>query len=318
LAAPPRAGALRGRDRALDGAKTAYASQLLDGIATDVRLEIDGGGEALVTYRAAGKLRHVLVWGAINARPPSRSLPQVRFQVDYTGGWREYRKASYWKHFVDVCQPYDGPALAYLVAARRAPDGSYWPLQAWHEPWPDLGFVPWTSALASTWLEISHWSGPVAHLTVAADWVYREHFHRLFGKVTYGGNPIYGYSSSQQGAPLDGFGRLVYIDTYDAPVYGRGWRRENSFLTHAPSGTWCYGFYPRDPFEGGYSAPPGYDGGVREPGIGSFYRVSVIGPGVTPDVSVTIRDPGSYRPSEERLMGSALLALGPDAACDRH
>lgn len=300
------------------GAAAAHASQLLDRNARNVTLAVDAKGEALVTYTTGETVKHVLVWGAINARAPTESVPQVRFQVDYTGGWGKYHDASYWKHVVDVCQPYDGPALAYLVAACRAPDGSYWALQSWHVPWPDLGFVPWTAPLASTWLEISHWSGPVAKLTVYAGWVYREHYHRLFGKVTYAGKPVFGYSSSRYGVPLDGYGRLVYVDTLDAGAYGAGWHRENSFLTHAPSGIWCYGFYPRDPLKGGYSAPSGYDGGLRGPGIGSLYRVSVIGPGVTPDVSVTIKDPGSYEPSLQRLMRSRLLALGSDPSCDQH
>lgn len=306
------------------GAATARASQLLARDATHVTLEVDAKGEALVTYTAGATVRHVLVWGAINALPPSPSTPQVKFRVDYSGGWGAYRDASYWKQFADECRPYTGPRLPYLVAACTAPDGSYWALQSWHVPRPDLGFVPWSASLASTWLEISHWSGPVAQLSVFSDWVYREHYHRLFGKVTYDGVPVFGYASTRGGAPLDGYGRLVYIDTLDAPAYGSGWRRENSFLTHAPTGTWCYGFYPHDPLKGGYSAPPGYDGGLRGPGVGTRYRVSVIGPGVTPDVSVTIADPGSFDAADpatvahQRSMRAELLSLGADAACDAH
>ena len=46
------------------------------------------------------------------------------------------------------------------------------------------------------------------------------------------------------GHPLDAFGRNIFVDTLDS-AYGPGWKRENSFLTHKPTGAFCYGFYPR-------------------------------------------------------------------------
>jgi len=343
-------------------APQASASQLVGRDASDVSLAVNRNGEALVTYTADGRLRHVLAWGAINARMPSQAEPQVRFRVDYSGGYkkyfednplaqelaRAYRKIrntpgylanpivarlqklqhfadDYWKTGFDGgCGTYNGPRLAYEVAACRAPDGSYWALQAWHVAWPDLGFLPWTSSLSQTWLELSHWRGPLAHIHVWSDWVYPEHYHRLFGQVTYRGRAVYGYKATRKGVPLDAYGRLVYIDTYDAPRYGPGWRRENSFLTHAPSGTWCYGLYPHDPLQGGYRAPPGYHGGLRGPGVGARYRISVIGPGVTPDISAEIADPGNFDPHNllqilrQLTMKALLPALGRDAACDAH
>ncbi len=303
---------------AIGAATPARASQLIDRGATDVSLKVNAKGEALVTYRAAGTLHHVLVWGAVNALSPNYAAAQVKFKLDYAGGWGKYRNGSYWKSFPNKCSPYTGPTLAYEVAACTAPDGSYWALQAWHVALPDLGFTPWTAALAQSWLEVSHWTGPIAKLQVFADWVYNEHYHRLFGQLTYDNKPVFGFSSTRYGAPTDGYGRLVYVDALDAPAYGAGWHRENSFLTHSPSGIWCYGFYPKNPLKGGYVAPPGYDGGIRGPGIGTMYRVSVIGPGVTPDVSVTVQDPGQFNPSVKQEMRTQLLELGPDSACDRH
>ena len=53
-------------------------------------LKVNARGEALVSYRTSGRvLRHVYVWGAINAIPPDPRKPQVRFRYDYTGGWRK-------------------------------------------------------------------------------------------------------------------------------------------------------------------------------------------------------------------------------------
>ena len=65
----------------------AGASQLIDRNASSVGLAVDAQGRALLTYRAQGKLRRVLAWGAIDALAPTRSRPQVAFKVGYSGGW---------------------------------------------------------------------------------------------------------------------------------------------------------------------------------------------------------------------------------------
>src|SRR2546423_13647159 len=74
----------------------ATGSQLIDRNASGVQLAVNRKGEAMITYRAAGKLRRVLVWGAINARFPSANTHQVRLKKDYAGGWGKYRR-PYWR-----------------------------------------------------------------------------------------------------------------------------------------------------------------------------------------------------------------------------
>ena len=260
----------------------ASASQLVDRDVYGIRLAVNGKGEVLVTYRTkGGALRHVLVWGAINARQPNRTLRQERFSLDYSGGWGKYRRL-YWQTFGDSCGAYDGPALPWLVAACKAPDGSYWALQKWQVQLPNLGFTPWTQGLRQWELHISHWNTSVAKLEVWTDWVYSGRFHHLFGRYTYMGQPVYGFGSTRYGAPRDGYGRLLYLDTHDS-AYGSGWRRENSFLPHKPTGVFCYGFFPHDSKSGGYDHPPGY-APVRPMGNGDMYRITAVGPGVTPDV----------------------------------
>jgi hypothetical protein len=86
------------------------------------------------------------------------------------------------------------------------------------------------------------------------------------------------------GSPLDTYGRNIYVDTLDS-LYGPGWRRENGFLTHRPNGRFCYGFYPH---------------GSRPPGRGTHYRATVIGPGVTPDVTWDSAAPGPFNAAIER------------------
>jgi hypothetical protein len=237
----------------------AGASQLIDRDATGVTLKVDAKGEALIAYRAHGKVRHVLAWGAVNALAPTRSRDQVAFRLDYAGGWGKYRK-DVSPSFKNVCTKYTGPSLAWLTTACTAPDGSHWAVQTWRRLLANYG-----GATAPAELYLSHWSGDLPVLTITTDWAYKKYDH-LFGTFTYGDTPVYGFASTRAGVPLDTFGRNLYVDTFDS-TYGEGWRRENSFLTHTGTGSFCYGFYPH----GGHPV-----------GNGAKYRATVIGPGVTP------------------------------------
>ena len=272
------------------------ASQLIDRNATDVHIGVDRKGEALLTYRVGGVLKHVLAWGAINALGPTADAKQVRFQLDYAGGWGKYH-SEYWKTFVDSCAPYSGPSLPYFVTGCTAPDGSFWAVQGFPQPLPDLGFTPWTTAQRGIWLELSHWSGALPKLEVWQGWIYNNRYDEIFGRLTYQGQPVFGFGTTQHGAPTDGFGRLIYLDTYDAPAYGPGWRRENSFVAHNPTGAFCYGFYPFNPTVGGYQYPPD-ETAIRGPGVGTRYRITAQGPGVTPDITWEGAALGNYTPGD--------------------
>ncbi len=312
----------------------AGASQLIDRNATDVELLVNAKGEALISYRAGGVEKHVLVWGAVNAIAPTPSGKQVAFQVDYTGGWGKYylsdpsvrelqakykqikltpgylssptvkelaAKSSfaknYWKDsFGGTCAPYDGPKLAWFVAACKAPDGSYWALQSWQRALPDYGVTP-TTAQAAWELRLSHWTGPLPVLTISTDWAWHQWDH-LYGTFTYEGKPVFGYKSTLAGEPLDTFGRNIYVDTLDS-VYGGGWRRENSFLTHTGSGAFCYSVNPH---------------GSHPSGKGTMYRATVEGPGVTPDVMWEGNAPGPYDAAADAIANQSIAALG-DSRC---
>jgi hypothetical protein len=269
---------------ALLSAGPAFGSQLIDRNGQHVRIRTDDQGRALVSYTEAGKRKNVLVWGALNALPPAKGTQQVKFHFDYSGNQIAGFKGS--------CGHYDGPDLPNLVAACTAADGSYWAVQEWPAALPDLGFTPWTEAQRALAMDVSHWSGPVATLVAYPDWVYSGTFHSLFGRYTYDGTPVYGFGTTRYGIPTDRFGRLVYLDTYGSG-YGDGWVRENSFVSHNPTGVFCYGFYSFDPTKGGYVHPPG-ETAMRGPGTGSKYRLLAMGPGVTPDVQTTVDDPGDF------------------------
>ena len=247
----------------------ASASEIIDRNATNVQLGVSGAGQAMVTYRVRGRTMHVKAWGAVDARQPSQSRSQMTFRKDYSG--------RSWTSFRNSCRPYTGPALAFMVAACAAPDGSYWALQSWRRTLPNFDGRP--SGTRGAWeLHLSHWSGPIAVLEGWTDWVYAGRFHHLFGRLTYAGKPVFGFSTTRVGSPLDGYGRNIYVDTFNSR-YGKGWRRENAFLAHKPTGVFCYGFYKFSP---------------RGPGTGAKYRLTAIGPGVTPDVSITLNGLHDY------------------------
>jgi hypothetical protein len=78
-------------------AGSAAASDRVGLNATHVALAVSADGKtAVVSYRSGHTVRHVLVWGAVDALPPSQTVPQVRFQLDFTGGWQTHRNAHWW------------------------------------------------------------------------------------------------------------------------------------------------------------------------------------------------------------------------------
>jgi len=307
----------------------ASASQLIDRNATGVTLQLNAQGEALLTYRAGGVLKHVLAWGAINAVPSTQTSRQVKLGLDYSGGYGKYFKqnaatqvlvrryqaikgttgylanpvvkqlheaqqaaALYWKTAFDGgCGPYDGPSLAWAIITCTAADGTNWAVQEWRRELPNYGVAP--TADQAVWeLRLAHWSGPLPVLTVHTDWAWHQWDH-LYGSLTYRGEPAFGFKSTSGGNPLDTFGRNVYIDTYGS-AYGSGWMRENSVLTHTHTGAFCYSVNPH---------------GDHPAGKGTTYRITVIGPGLTPDVMWQGPAPGRYDATADQLANAEIAHL---------
>jgi hypothetical protein len=285
-------------------AASANASQLIDRNTYNVHLRVNNAGIAMLTYKKHGtaKTFHVLARGAINARPPVRGTTQVKFKLDRAGGWGFFHKADYWKTFKNVCGPYKGPKLTWLVAACTMPDGSNWAVQSWKRMLSNYG-LPSTGTRNGWELRLSHWNTPdVPVLTINVDWSWHGRFDHLWGFYTYMNQPVFGFVWTHKGVPLDGFGRNVYVDTYNS-AYGPGWKRENSFLTHPTKGGFCYGFSPH-----------------RKSGItgkGQKYRATVEGPGVAPDAFWEGVAPGPYDEAlDATLNQEQVQELGNDPRCN--
>ena len=213
-----------------------------------------------------------------------------------------------WKNFTDQCRPYDGPPLSYLLTACKAPDGSYWALQSWQRNLPHRGWDPWTDAQKAWELRVSHWSGPIAQLELYADWAFHGDAHDIFGRMTYGGVPVHGFHTTANGEPTDAYGRSLYIDTFDS-AYGLGWQRETSIVFRKPSGAFCYSFWPTHDV-----SLPGKP--ARPAGNGTKYRISVVGPGVTPDATAEARDLGPYDPEVEKQQDAVFMkVIAGDSFC---
>jgi len=268
---------------ATSAATPAFASAVIGRNVARPSLTIDRRGRAHVSYYTGGRSVTLVASDAINARTPSRSVPQVKFQIRYGERGR------------GACLAYDGPPLAWLVKACTGPDGSYWALQYWQRLKPNYG------GNTGAWeLHLSHWRGPLAQLVVYQNWAYRRVRH-IFGRLTYDGQGVYGFNSTPRGDPRDGYGRNVYVDTFDS-AYGHGWHRANSFLTHHRGhtlGDFCFAFYP-------------LAGHPR--GNGTKYRATVEGPGVTPDVMWEADDIGHYNPTVQDRMRSLERSWG-DPKC---
>ncbi len=289
----------------------AFASVILGDRDVDrPTLKVNAGGVALVEYRTkAGLSRHVLLWGAVNALAnPTLGATQQTFKLDYSGGWKSRRNAGFWKTFKDRCSAYDGPALPFFVAGCKAADGSYWALQAWQRNLPMRGFDPWRPDQRAFELHVSHWTGELPVLEIYRHWTYGEVQQGLFGRLLYQGRQVYGTRTSSASV-TDVWARNVYIDTFDSD-YGPGWRHDTAIGTHPRNGGFCYSFVPQAPPHGYPSTKPNGNG------LGTQFRVTAIGPGVTPIVQwVGVK----LAAHDQALQGAATQQfdqiLGGDAHC---
>jgi hypothetical protein len=294
----------------------AVASTIVGAAATrQASLKVNAAGVALVEFRQPGTgVRHVMVWGAINAlpHPTDSSAVQQAFKLDYSGGWKSRHDSDYWRRFRNVCGAYDGPALPLLVAACKAPDGSYWALQMWQRNLPMRGFAPWTAVQRENEVHVSHWTGALPVLEVYRHWTYGRTKQGFFGRLTYDGQPVYG-TRSPSARVGDHWARNVYIDSFNSS-YGKGWRHDTAITTHVRSGGFCYTFVAQRP-------PKGYPSvKANGNGLGAKYRVTVMGPGVTPIVRWEGDRLGNYDPAKDTQINQTfdgMLAGDQKCAAER-
>jgi hypothetical protein len=201
------------------GGSDADASVKIAWAAKNPSLRVSAGGAAEISWTTpAGVRRHARVapTGALRYGARVR-MPNV---AGRTGAVRLPHRAMVW----------------------RTPDGTYWALQQWRR----LTGRP-------VELRFSRWRGAPTKLTfraVCCKW----RSERIMGRASFHGRPIYGFSNTPAGVPLDKFGRNVYLDTFR---YGK-WRRMMGILTHR--------------YDGSYSL------WIRKYWRGKRYRAAISGP----------------------------------------
>ncbi|HVV58301.1 MAG TPA: hypothetical protein VHC45_08040 [Gaiellaceae bacterium] len=112
---------------------------------------------------------------------------------------------------------------------------------------------------------------------------------------------VLAWDAANASAPTRGKEQVALQRPYDS-VDGSGRRRESSFLTHGPLGSWCYSVDPHGPYPAA---------------TGSRYRFTLLGPALTADVSTTLPTPGRYDTAAQQPDNDALRALG-DPHCRPH
>jgi hypothetical protein len=270
---------------------TAQASQILIRNAKYPSIAVwdrNGTQIAAVTYFTGRDWQHVLVWGAINARPPSPTIPQVQFKLDYSGGYGSFG-TGFWKRVQshNTCTNDTTLGIKWRVASCTMPDGSHWALQNWQRLIPNMGKPP-TVAQRAYELHVSHWSGALPVLWLKFDWSNwgKPPWDHMYGVFSYAGHPQFGYTSTAGGNPLDSYGRNVYVDIQTTHWTGfkqpGSWYRFNGFLTHRTFGNVCA------------TVMPNLFGRHEDPYGATAYRATVEGPGVTPLTFWQGPAPGGY------------------------
>jgi hypothetical protein len=281
----------------------ASASQLLARNAAHPAIKVgmlNGREVALVTYQTAGVWHRALLWGAMNARFYSTTVPQVQFSVNYNGGAGSPFGANAWSKVVHAnkCAPDQAlkSSMDVTVAACTMTTNpkEHWALQEWQRTLPDAGVHPKTTTARAWELHVSHWTDsfmPVLWLKWGwANAAGGVHYDHLYGVFSVDGHRVYGHASTSLGNPTDGYGRNIYVDAVNsawtqdgAYTQGGGWVRWNAFLTHYPHGDFCASVYKTN-----------Y--GVTRPGYASstMFRATAMGPGVTPIVRWQGPPPGTY------------------------
>jgi hypothetical protein len=273
----------------LFGAPSANASFIVTRDASRVSLIVDAHNVARVSFTARGRHWNSLWWGAMNARYPDPAHPnsQKKFHIDYSGGSGSFG-VGYWKHMRNVCGRYTGPPLSMVLKACTMPNGDHWVLQQWRRLMPNGGYGTCPRGTCAVELRISHFKGALPDLWLK--WNYSSRYtwgsgHRLdelYGRISYLGKGMYGFSATPAGAPTDSYGMLIWVDTYNS-AWGRGWRRVNSFLPHGLSdGAFCDQLWPSR------------FGRVNSPGNGQRYRAFADGTNPLPVVKWEGPPPGNY------------------------
>ena len=261
-------------------APAAAASTPLGDLAVhDLRLQVNANGKALLTYRREdGRIRNVLVWGAINARPPSTDGAAGRLPVRLLGRAREprpLRRAAVREPLRAVRRAAPPVPRHRLQGARRDLLGGAGVAAAAADARASRRGCRSRESSSST---SRTGRGRSRELEVSQNWTYGGHWQGLFGRLTYAASPCTASTRRRRRSAATATRATSTSTRTTRPTAPAGATTQAKCCTSG-NGAFCYSFVPQVP-------PPGYPGSraPRGPAIGDAHRVTVMGPGVTPDV----------------------------------
>ena len=328
-------------------ASTATASQVIStSTGTNIKLGVNVKGEAMLTYTSAGKVVHVLAWGAVNAIAPTQGGKQVAFTLAYDGGYQKGYKddpkvraavAKLREHQAQMdeataakdnpqryaLKPKIAAAFATLARLREAAT-NYWttftcpqydgPALAW--------FVVACKAPDGSYWAVQQWQrllpnyGLKPTATQAAQEVHLAHWQGDLPVLAVSTDwawhqweHLYG-TFSYDGNPVHGFQSTAGGQPLDS--FGRNLYLDTLDSVYGPSWKRENSFLAHKSTGAFcYSVNPH---GSHPSGKGTQYRATIIGPGVTPDIMWQGPSPGVYDKAADATANDAIAALG-DALC---
>ncbi len=253
----------------------------------------------------------MLAWGALDAlrAGPERSAAAVQAATTPAAGASTAR-VGYWRTFKNVCRPYDrAGARPTRVAACTAPDGTHWALQSLAAACSR--FSASTPSSPPTWpgsctsrtgrsrspCSRSHRTGRMAARSQG-----------LFGRLLYDGKPVHGFSDADAQSETT-HTRATSTSTRSTRPTARAGNATARRLTHV--GQRRLLLQLRTALR---AASRAIRASRAFPARGERHRVTVMGPGVTPDVQWEGAALGSYDRAGRRRVQLA-LRLDPRTRC---
>ena len=224
--------------------------------------------------RTAGP-RHVLVWGAINARTPDSRPAAGPLLARLHGRPAAAAARPSGSASATPAAATTAPSSATSSPAARRRDGSYWALQRWQRNLPIRGLAAVDAWQRAYELRLSHWVGPLAQVESTRTGRSRRRAGHL-RPHDIRGKPVHGFHTPSTASRRDTYGRCrLHRHARLGIRAGLEARRRQG----APSQERRLLLQLRPP---GAAARLPDDRAPRGPGNGDRHRVTAMGPGVTP------------------------------------
>ena len=208
-------------------------------------LQVNEHGVALVTYRTtSGAIRHVYVWGAINANAPDAGRAAGAVPATTTRGGLKRDGRQTWQTFSEPLPSLRRAearlARGRLQGARRLLLGAA-TLAATAADARDRAVQARARTRSSCTSRTGRGRSRCSRCRRTGR--YGGRWQGLFGRLTYLGKPSFGFRTPSS-RRRDSYARFFYVDTFDS-AFGPGWKHDAGKVAHSRNGAFCYSFVPQ-------------------------------------------------------------------------